>query len=76
VPFVMVNQLALSVAVQAQPLVVVTVRLPLPPAAPIVGVVGATTKLHPAAACVIATVWPAAVSVALRDVVDVFAAAV
>jgi hypothetical protein len=75
-PAVIVNQLALLVAVHVQPLVVVTVSVAAPPAAVADGLVGETVKAHGAAACVTVTVVPAIVIVPVRDDVNVFAAAV
>jgi hypothetical protein len=49
-PDVTLSQDVVVVAVQAQPAVVVTVTAgPAPPAAPMLAVVGATVKAHPAA---------------------------
>jgi hypothetical protein len=48
-PAVIVNQLALLVAVHAQPLVVVTVSVAAPPAAVADGLVGDTVNAHGAA---------------------------
>jgi hypothetical protein len=69
-PLVIVSHDAVSVAVHAQPLVVVTVTLALPPAAGnIGGFNGATVNVHDgAASCVTVTVWPATVIVADRAV--------
>jgi hypothetical protein len=75
-PDVTVIQLALLVAVQPQPLVVVTVSLMGPPAPVMVGLVGVTAKPHEEAACVTVTVWPAMVIVPVRDAVFGFAATV
>ena len=75
-PLVMLSHEADSVAVHAQPVVVVTRRLALPLAAPNERVAGETVKLHVAAFCVTVTVRPATVIVALREVVVVFAVAV
>jgi hypothetical protein len=73
---VIVSQLALLVAVHAQPLVVVTVAVAAPPLAVALGFVGETEYPHGAAACVTVTVVPAIVIVPVRDDVSVFAAAV
>ena len=76
-PLVTVSQLALLTAVQPQPGVVVTVTVAGPPLLPIDALVGDTAKLHAAAPLwVRVTVFPATVSVPLRDVVAVLAAAV
>jgi hypothetical protein len=74
-PPVILNQLAVSVAVQVQPLVAVTVTLPVPPALVSEIVVGDTLNVQAAPASVTVTVWPATVSVALCGEGDVFAAA-
>ena len=72
-PLVIVSQLESLVAVQAQPDVVVTAALAVPPAAAIVCVVGDTEKLQGAPLWVTVTVWPATVKVPVRDDVDAFA---
>ena len=72
-PAVTANQAVLVVAVHEQPDVVVTVRVPVPPAGAAFAEVGVTVKAQ-GAACVIVTVWPATVSVPVREVVPVFAA--
>ena len=73
---VIVSQLASLVAVHAQPAVVVTATLAVPPPLTIACVVGAAVKLHAAPLCVTVTVCPATVSVPLRDAVEGLAAAV
>ena len=73
-PLVIEIQDALLVAVQAQPLVVVTVEERVAAAAEIECVSGATVKTH-APACVTVSVRPAIVSVPVRGVVNVFVAA-
>ena len=74
-PFVIdIHDTALD-AVQLQLAVVVTVTVAEPPAPVTDGAVGETVKLHGTPACVTLNVMPAIVSVPLRDVVDVFAAA-
>jgi hypothetical protein len=72
----MLSQLALSDAVQAQPLAAVTVTLALPPVGGKLTLDGDTEKVHGTPACVMVTVRPAAVNVVLRAVVDMFAVAV
>ena len=74
-PLVIVNQVAESVAVHVHPEPAVTVTEALPPAAAKLCVAGEATYEQAAPACVIVTSLPAAVSVALRAVVDVFAVA-
>ncbi len=74
-PLVMLSQEDDSDDVQAQPLVVVTEMLALPPAAAIDICVGETAKLHESASCVTVTECPATVSVALRALVVVFSEA-
>ena len=66
-PPVMLNQLALSVAVHAQPLGPLTVTLPVPPALVRAMVVGDTVNVHAAPASVTLTAWPATVIVAFCD---------
>lgn len=75
-PLVMVSQEDDWDDVQAQPLVVVTETLALPPAAAIKRVVGDTVTLQGAASWVTVTDCPATVSIALRGLVVVFAVAV
>jgi len=72
---VIVSQLALLVAVHAQPVVAATVKLAAPPAAVADGFVGDTENVQ-AGACVTVTVTPATVIVPVRDDVPAFAAAV
>ena len=72
-PLVIVIQLVLLLAaVQAHPLVVVTVAVWAPPAATTFCAVGAIVKLH-TPACVTFKVWPAIVNVPGRALVDVLA---
>ena len=73
-PPVTVTQLAPLVAVHAQPDVVVTAAVPVPPAPPSAWVDGEMLNAQPAADCVTVKLWPATVSVADRLVVTVFAA--
>jgi hypothetical protein len=73
-PAVTVTQLAPLVAVHAQPVVVVTATLPVPPAAPNACDDGEMLNAQPAAACVTVKLWPAIVSVAVRATVVAFAA--
>ena len=73
-PLVTEIQDALLVAVQAQPLVVVTVEESVAAAPEIECVIGATVKTQ-APACVTVSVRPAIVSVPVRGVVNVFVAA-
>ena len=74
-PLVTVNHAALLVAVHAHPVGAVTVAEPLPPPATMFKLVGETVNVQVTPGCVIVTVWPAMVSVALRDVDDVLAVA-
>ena len=67
-------QLALLVAVHAQPDVVVTVTLAVPPLAVGEALVGDTVNAHGDPACVTVTVWPATVSVPVRDALVPFVA--
>jgi hypothetical protein len=69
-----VSQLLLLDTVHVHPLAVVTVVLPLPPAAPKLREVDDRLKLH-GPACETVTVWPATVSVPVRAA-PVFAATV
>ncbi len=62
----------LTVDVQAQSARVVTLTVPVPPAEVNVWRVGETVNVH-AADCVIETVLPAAVNVAVREIELVFA---
>lgn len=73
-PAVMVTHDTASEAVQAQPDVVVTLKLPVPPACGIDWLVGEIENVQPAAASVAVNVWPAIVAVPDRVVVAVFAA--
>jgi hypothetical protein len=73
-PPVRVIQLTLLDAVQAQPLVVVTVVVKGPPAAATLCDVDDSVKLHPAPLCVTVTVCPATVNVPVREAVAVLAA--
>ena len=66
-PPVMLNQLALSVAVHAHPLGPLTVTLPVPPPLASEIVVGDTVNVHAAPASVTLTAWPATVIVAFWD---------
>jgi hypothetical protein len=68
-------QLALVVEVQLQPLVAVTVMVPVPPAAAILAVVGEIDGAHGAPAWVTLNVSSPMVSEPVRDALDVFAAA-
>ena len=72
-PAVTVIHVALLVAVHAQPAVAVTATVAEPPLAAALADVGEALKLH-GKVCVIVTVWPATVSVPVREVVPVFAA--
>ena len=74
-PPVMLNQLAVSVAVQAQPPSALTVTLPVPPALVSTIVVGDTVNVHATPASVTLTAWPATVSVVVCDEDVVFAMA-
>ena len=71
---VMVSQEALLVAVQEQPVVVVTFVLPVLAVAVGLNEVGATENVQGAPAWVTVNVWPAMVSVPVLGEVDVFAA--
>jgi len=73
-PVTTVTHPALLVAAHAQPAVVVTATLPVPPAAVNACEVGAMLKEHGAPACVTVNVCPATVSVADRALVVMFAA--
>ena len=75
-PLVMLSQAAEGDAVQAQLPAVVTAIVALPPAAAIESCVGETAKVHVDASCVTVTDCPATISVALRELVVVFAVAV
>jgi hypothetical protein len=75
-PLLILSQVTDSDAVHAQPLVVATVTVALPPpAASAGGFMGETAKLHGEAFCVTVREYPATVSVALRGLVVVFAVA-
>ena len=74
-PDVMDNQPAFDDAVHAQPAPAVTVTGPLPPATPTITVVGATVNVHGTPSWLTVNVWPAIVSVPVRDG-PVFAATV
>ena len=73
-PAVMVTQLALLVAVHAQPVDAVTATVPVPAAAVGLADAGEIVGVHGAPACVIVNVLPPIVSVAVRDAVLVLAA--
>ena len=75
-PEVTVIQVALLTAVQLQPVEVVTVVDPVPPAAGTDWVDGEIVKAHPLASCVRVNVWPPIVAVPLRGCVAVLAVAV
>ncbi len=74
-PLVMLSQLALSVAVHAQPLGPLTVTLPVPPALVSAIVVGDTVNVHAAPASVTLTAWPATVNVVFCADEEAFAVA-
>jgi hypothetical protein len=74
-PAVTVTQLASLVAVHAQPVIVVTATLPVPPAAAKACVDGEMLNAQLAPACVTVKLWPEIVNVALRAAEVVFAAA-
>jgi hypothetical protein len=72
-----VSHVALLVAAQAHPPVVVTVNVPVPPAALIDARLGVKVKVQDEVpACTTATVWPPIVIVPVRELGVVFAAAV
>ena len=73
-PAVIVTQLALLVAVHAQPVAAVTATVPVPAAAVGLADAGEMVGVHGAPAWVIVKVLPPTVSVAVRDAVLVFAA--
>ena len=75
-PPVTVIQLALLVALQAHPLVVVTIVLPVPPAEPRFWEVDDKVKLHATPLCVTVNTRVPAVSDPTRELLDVFAATV
>jgi len=68
------HDVLLLTPVHAQPLGAVTLVDPVPPAAVTDWLVGAIANVHGAAACVTENVWPAIVSVPLREVPFGFAA--
>ena len=72
-PAVMVTQLALLVAVHAQPVAAVTVTVPVPAAAVGLADAGEMVGVHGAPAWVIVKVLPPIVSVAVRGVAVGFA---
>ena len=72
-PAVIVTQLALLVAVHAQPVAAVTVTVPVPAAAVGLADAGELVGVHGAPACVMVNVLPPIVSVAVREVVPGFA---
>jgi hypothetical protein len=74
-PPVTVTQLAPLAAVQAHPVGVVTDTLPVPPIAATACVDDERLKVQLTPGCVTVKLWPAIVSVAVRAVVVVFAAA-
>src|SRR5437867_2977215 len=74
-PAVTVSQLALLVAVHVQPVPAVTFVLPVPPPAPTFADDDDSEYVHAVPACETENVSPAMVSVALRDVVELFAPA-
>jgi hypothetical protein len=73
-PVTIVTHAALLAAVHAQPALVVTATLPVPPVAANACEVGEILNAHPTPACVTVNVWPATVNVPLRWVVAVLAA--
>ena len=73
-PAVIVAQLALLVAVHAQPVAAVTATVPVPAAAVTFADAGEIVGVQGAAACVTVNVLPPTVSVPVRDVAVVFAA--
>jgi hypothetical protein len=73
-PAVMVTQLALLVAIHAQPVAAVTVTVPVPAADVGLADAGEIAGVHAVPACVIVKVLPPIVSVAVRDAVLVLAA--
>ena len=68
-PAVIVIHSALLVAVQSQPAATLTVKLRVAPVALTLADVGAIVGVHVAPACVTVNVWPAIVSVPVREVV-------
>ena len=75
-PAVIVNQLALLVAVHPQPACAVTDSAVLPPPGVADTVTGFTVKLHAAPGCVKVTICPATVTVPMRSSAVGLAAAV
>jgi hypothetical protein len=75
-PLAIDSQVALLVAVHAQPVATVTPTEPLPPVATMLCVDGDSATVHDTPNCVTVTVCPPTVTVALRDDVDVLAVAV
>jgi hypothetical protein len=73
-PAVTVIHAALLAAVHAQPVGIVTVIDPVPPAVATFCEVGAIVAVQTTPACVTVKVWPAAVSVPVREAVEVLAA--
>ena len=73
-PAVTVAQLALLVAVHAQPVAAVTATVPVPAADVTFADAGEIVGVQGAAACVTVNVLPPTVSVPVRDVAVVFAA--
>jgi hypothetical protein len=71
-PLVTVSQLALLVAVHAQPLPDVTATLAAPPEAGLVSLAGETVKVHPAPFCTTYTFRPATVSSPVRVICELF----
>ena len=70
-----VIQAALLVDDHVQPVCAVTVTVPVPPPATTDGLlVGEIAKLHGTPACVTVNVWPAMVSVPVREDVELLAA--
>src|SRR5438876_464406 len=74
-PVVTVIQVVLLTAVHEQPPGAVTVVLAVPPPATSDWLAGEIVSVHMTPACVIAALLPPALIVPLRDVVEVFAAA-
>ena len=75
-PAVIVIQVAPLTAVQEQPALAVTLTLPLAAAEATEALAGEIAYVHAVdpAACVTVKVWPATVSVPLRELVEVLAA--
>ena len=74
-PALTVIHVSLLTAVHAHPVGAVTVVLPVPPPAPMDWLVGEIVSVHATPACVTVALLPPAVIDPLRDVVEVFAAA-